>query len=139
MISLGSGFAVVTDRPATFIGAVSWIDFLGFLAALTVLAIFCMTTIIALRLLALMSNVLFVLYGWRAHIYPVLVLHLILFPVNLFKLQTSPNKAKSYTRKSLNLAVRVLLTAIAFAFPVLHVHCPGDPADQKEAIVSYGD
>jgi hypothetical protein len=27
------------------------------------------------------------LYGWCAHIYPVLLLHLILLPVNLFKLR----------------------------------------------------
>ena len=66
----------------------SWIDFLGFFAALSVLASFCMTTIVALRTLALLSNILFVSYGLCAHIYPVLVLHLILLPVNLFKLSS---------------------------------------------------
>ncbi len=65
----------------------SWIDFLGFSAALSVLASFCMTTIVALRTLALLSNILFMLYGLCAHIYPVLILHLILLPVNLFKLR----------------------------------------------------
>jgi hypothetical protein len=65
----------------------SWIDFLGFSAAVAVLASFCMTTIVALRTLALMSNILFVLYGWCAHLYPVLLLHLILLPVNLIKLR----------------------------------------------------
>ena len=65
----------------------SWINFLGFSAALAVLASFCMTTIVAIRSLALMSNILFMLYGWCAHIYPVLLLHLILLPVNLFKLR----------------------------------------------------
>jgi hypothetical protein len=70
----------------------SWIDFLGFSAALSVLASFCMTTIIALRTFALLSNILFMLYGLCAHIYPVLILHLILLPVNLFKLsRTKPN------------------------------------------------
>jgi hypothetical protein len=70
----------------------SWIDFLGFSAALAVLCSFCMTTIVALRTLALMSNVLFMLYGWCAHLYPVLILHLILLPVNLFKLcRIKPN------------------------------------------------
>jgi len=64
----------------------SWIDFLGFSAALSVLASFCMTTIVALRALALLSNILFILYGWCANIYPVLILHVILLPVNLFKL-----------------------------------------------------
>jgi hypothetical protein len=72
----------------------SWIDFLGFSAAFAVLASFCMTTIVALRTLALLSNVLFILYGLCAHIYPVLVLHIILLPVNLVKLhRIKPNLA----------------------------------------------
>ena len=64
----------------------SWIDFLGFAAALSVLASFSMSTILALRTLAVLSNVLFILYGLCAHIYPVLMLHIILLPVNLIKL-----------------------------------------------------
>jgi len=46
----------------------SWIDFLGFAAALSVLASFSMSTILALRTLALLSNVLFILYGLRSHL-----------------------------------------------------------------------
>jgi hypothetical protein len=45
-----------------------------------------MTTIIPLRAVALADNILFGLYGLLAHIYPVLFLHMILFPVNLLKL-----------------------------------------------------
>jgi hypothetical protein len=44
-----------------------WIDFLGFAATLGVLASFSMSTILALRTLALLSNVLFILaqtYGF---------------------------------------------------------------------------
>ena len=79
----------------------SWIDFLGFAAALSVLASFSMSTILALRTLAVLSNVLFILYGLCAHIYPVLILHIILFPINLIKLsRIKPNLA----RKSLNTA-----------------------------------
>ena len=73
----------------------SWIDCLGFSASLAVLASFCMTTIVPLRIVALASNVLFSLYGLLAHIYPV-VLHMILFPINLLKLyQTRPRKRPS--------------------------------------------
>lgn len=64
----------------------SWIDVLGFSAAISVLASFCMTTIVPLRTLALLSNFLFVLYGLLAHIYPVFLLHAVLLPVNLIKL-----------------------------------------------------
>jgi hypothetical protein len=79
----------------------SWVDFLGFAAALSVLASFSMSTILALRTLALLSNVLFVLYGLCAHIYPVLMLHVILLPINLIKL----SRIKSnLARKALNSA-----------------------------------
>jgi hypothetical protein len=64
----------------------SWIDGLGFCASFAVLASFCMTTIVSLRLLALTSNVLFSAYGLVAHIYPVVFLHLLLLPINLLKL-----------------------------------------------------
>ena len=74
----------------------SWIDFLGFAAALSVLASFSMSTILALRTLALLSNVLFILYGLCAHIYPVLTLHIILLPINSIKLsRIKPNLARS--------------------------------------------
>ena len=70
----------------------AWIDFLGFSAAFSVLASFCMTTIVAPRILALLSNVLIIFYGLCAHIYPVLVLHIILLPINLVKLhRIKPN------------------------------------------------
>ena len=64
----------------------SWIDFVGYLAALTVLATFCMDTIVPLRGLAIASNVLFILYGIAGHLYPVLLLHSVLLPVNVSKI-----------------------------------------------------
>lgn len=64
----------------------SWIDVLGYAASASVLATFCMSTMIPLRILALVSNVLFCLYGYFDHLYPVLILHTILFPVNALKL-----------------------------------------------------
>ncbi len=45
-----------------------------------------MDSILHLRLAALASNILFVLYGIFAHIYPVVILHIILLPINLQKL-----------------------------------------------------
>jgi hypothetical protein len=66
--------------------AMSGIDVLGYLAALAVLAAFCMSSIVPLRITAIMSNVLFALYGLSAHLYPVFLLHSILLPINVFKL-----------------------------------------------------
>jgi CRP/FNR family cyclic AMP-dependent transcriptional regulator len=64
----------------------SWVDVLGYAASATVLATFSMSTMIPLRILALGSNVLFFSYGYFDHLYPVLILHAILFPVNLLRL-----------------------------------------------------
>jgi CRP/FNR family transcriptional regulator, cyclic AMP receptor protein len=61
----------------------SWIDLLGYAASASVLLTFCMSTMVPLRLIAICSNVLFASFGALAHIYPVLVLHLILLPVNV--------------------------------------------------------
>jgi hypothetical protein len=66
---------------------VRWLDLFGFAAAAAVLTGFCMNSVRHLRLAALASNVLFVLYGLLADVYPVVLLHLILVPINLQKLQ----------------------------------------------------
>ena len=63
-----------------------WIDIVGYSAALAVLGSFSMSTIVPLRILAVISNVLFGLYGILAHLWPVFFLHSILLPINLFKL-----------------------------------------------------
>jgi hypothetical protein len=63
-----------------------WIDILGYVAAASVLVTFCMTSIVALRIVGLVSNVLFISFGALAHIYPIMILHLILFPINTFRL-----------------------------------------------------
>jgi hypothetical protein len=64
----------------------SWVDGLGFCASFAVLASFCMSTLVSLRVLALTSNVLFSAYGLLAHVYPVAFLHILLLPINLLKL-----------------------------------------------------
>jgi hypothetical protein len=64
----------------------SWVDIVGYAAALAVLCSFSMGAIVPLRILAIMSNVLFALYGVLADLYPVFFLHSILLPINLFKL-----------------------------------------------------
>ena len=64
----------------------SWVDYVGFLAALTVLATFCVDTIFPLRGLAIASNILFIVYGTAAQLYPVLLLHALLLPINIIKI-----------------------------------------------------
>jgi CRP/FNR family transcriptional regulator, cyclic AMP receptor protein len=64
----------------------SFMDLLGYAASAAVLATFCMSTMIPLRMMALVSNLLFMAYGYFDHIYPVFILHAILFPVNALRL-----------------------------------------------------
>jgi CRP/FNR family transcriptional regulator, cyclic AMP receptor protein len=64
----------------------SWVTLLGYAASATVLATFCMSTMIPLRVVALASNVLFMAYGYADHLYPVFFLHAILLPVNALRL-----------------------------------------------------
>jgi hypothetical protein len=67
----------------------SWIDLTGYLASVSVLATFCMGTMGSLRAVAILSNVLFITYGLELHLYPVLLLHLALLPINLLKMAQS--------------------------------------------------
>jgi hypothetical protein len=75
---------------------VSWTDLLGYAASAMVLATFCMSSMLYLRLVAIGSNILFILFGSVAHIYPVLVLHLVLLPVNLARLMRIRGRVDAY-------------------------------------------
>lgn len=61
-------------------------DAVGYLAALLVLAAFSMRDLVVLRLVAIASNLAFMVYGALADLPPVLLLHAVLLPTNLFRL-----------------------------------------------------
>lgn len=63
-----------------------FIDCAGYLASGLVLLTFSMNTMLRLRVVAICSNVAFIAYGAGAEIYPVLFLHLVLLPMNLWLL-----------------------------------------------------
>jgi hypothetical protein len=63
-----------------------WIAILGYVASASVLMTFCMSTMIPLRVAGIVSNVLFSTFGGLAHIYPIMILHLVLLPVNTIRL-----------------------------------------------------
>ena len=69
--------------------SVNTFDLINYLASLLVLATFCMRDLVALRLLAIASNVAFITYGALADIGPVLLLHVVLLPVNALRLAQS--------------------------------------------------
>jgi len=61
-------------------------EFPGYVASAFVLATFCMNSMRPLRMLAIASNFAFIYYGAVASVYPVLILHCILLPVNVTRL-----------------------------------------------------
>ena len=61
-------------------------DMLGYAASLAVLATFLMRTMVPLRLIAILSNILFLGFAYIQNIHPVLVLHMALLPINVWRL-----------------------------------------------------
>lgn len=65
----------------------SWVELSGYVASLLVFVAFYMKTMIPLRVVAILSNVAFIAYAVGGHLYPVLILHSILFPLNCIRLR----------------------------------------------------
>ena len=62
-------------------------DIIGSVAASLVLATFCTRRMVQLRALAIVSNIAFIAYGYRAGLMPILALHLTMLPMNILRLQ----------------------------------------------------
>lgn len=62
------------------------IEAIGYLASGLVFTTFYMTTMRQLRTVAIVSNVAFILYGHFAGAMPILILHLVLLPLNVWRL-----------------------------------------------------
>jgi CBS domain-containing protein len=69
-----------------------------------------MSTMIPLRILALVSNVLFVAYGFIDHVYPVFLLHAILIPVNALRLVQFQRTVQGKVRNALDGRAPIFLT-----------------------------
>lgn len=61
-------------------------ELIGYAAAICVFLTFYMKTMVPLRIAGIVSNVLFILYGYFAGAHPVLILHLALLPLNIWRL-----------------------------------------------------
>lgn len=64
-----------------------WTEIAGYIASILVASTFYMKTMLPLRIFAIASNVAFMTYGYFGHLYPVFILHLILFPLNIIRLR----------------------------------------------------
>jgi hypothetical protein len=65
---------------------VRWVDLTGYIASSLVFMTFYMRGMVSLRLVALCSNVAFLLYAFNLHLAPIAILHSALIPVNISRL-----------------------------------------------------
>lgn len=64
----------------------STIEIIGYLASSLVFATFYVKKILTLRLVAICSNVAFILYALGSTLYPIFILHSLLLPLNLYRI-----------------------------------------------------
>lgn len=65
----------------------TWIDLLGHLGALVIIATYSMKTMIPLRVVGIVGSCIFITYGYLSGTWPVLVLHLVVLPLNIVRLR----------------------------------------------------
>jgi hypothetical protein len=77
------------------------VDLAGYIASSLVFMTFYMRGMVALRLVALCSNVAFLIYAFSLHLAPIVILHGALIPVNVSRLiaawraDTQPGQTRS--------------------------------------------
>jgi uncharacterized membrane protein YbaN (DUF454 family) len=74
------------------------VDIVGFGAAAATLATFAQTRAVPMRVLAIAANLLFIGYGTLGAVYPVMLLHVMLLPVNLWRLAIHVGPARKSLR-----------------------------------------
>ena len=60
---------------------------IGYLAASLVFATFCTKRMVQLRALAIASNIAFISYGYLGKLWPILILHAAMLPLNIHRLR----------------------------------------------------
>ena len=63
-----------------------WTDFVGYLAAAFMFSTFYMSRMIPLRAAGIAANITFITYASFAHVYPLLILHILLLPLNAYRM-----------------------------------------------------
>jgi len=61
-------------------------ELVGYLASLLVFTTFSMKTMIPLRVVAIISNITFIVYALLGNLYPILILHATMLPLNIYRL-----------------------------------------------------
>jgi hypothetical protein len=77
----------VAQRSPPMIAAFNWVDGIGYLGALITLGTYSMKRMVPLRIVGMCANCVFISYGLLEPVYPQLILHSILLPLNAFRLR----------------------------------------------------
>lgn len=83
-----------------------WVEIIGWIGALLTLGTYSMKRMIPLRIIGIFSNIFFIAYGFLALVYPQLVLHAVLLPLNAIRLREMLqliNKVKAASQGDLNM------------------------------------
>jgi len=83
-----------------------WVEVVGYIGALLTFATYSMKRMIPLRVIGILSNVFFMAYGFLAPVYPQLVLHAVLLPLNIVRLREMLqliDKVKAASQSDLNM------------------------------------
>lgn len=64
----------------------SMIDLIGYVASFLVFSTFYVKRILTLRLIAICSNIAFILYALGSGLQPIFILHSLLLPLNLYRI-----------------------------------------------------
>jgi CRP/FNR family transcriptional regulator, cyclic AMP receptor protein len=71
------------------------VELIGYLASALVFATFCVKAMTPLRLIAIASNIAFIGYGYLGQMAPILLLHVGLLPLNVWRLCQTQRSNKS--------------------------------------------
>lgn len=88
------------------LATMGWVELIGYAAAILTFCTFYMKTMIPLRIVAIGSNFAFMAYGFAGGLYPVLVLHAILLPLNcirLFQMRTLIRRVREASHGELSM------------------------------------
>jgi CRP/FNR family transcriptional regulator, cyclic AMP receptor protein len=118
---------------------INWIEVSGYLASALVFLTFYMKRMIPLRVIGILSNIAFMIYGFDGRLYPVLILHAVLLPLNclrLVEMRTLIQKVRAASQGDLSMEWLVPM--------LLRRHCPkghvlfrrGDPAEELYVVFS---
>jgi CRP/FNR family transcriptional regulator, cyclic AMP receptor protein len=114
-------------------------ELLGYAAATCVFVTFYMKTMVPLRVAGIVSNFLFIGYGYAVDAHPVLILHLVLLPLNIVRLRQMLRmiqQIEDATKDDLNLNWVKPFSSTQAASVGEVMFRRGDPANEMYFIVS---